>query len=741
MTSTSYGYSPDTFNPSTLPDIDREFIDERDIDAFRNALNAPESSSFVSLNDWKPVHQRVRRRAPTSRQRRKTKPRRSRDETREGFVYSLFKWPLLAIVLGWIIGLGVSYWLTRLYVWIYEKLVTWRGRPQNLRCNLQSRTNYKEWRFAAQELDQHLGNEHWKEIDDYAYYDYRTVRKARQQLKAERELAMREQQKGRSSKEAATSLRAVVEACVKNNFVGVENPRLYSETYYGTKHLAQEFVDELYMSLAYLLQSSSLSRLEKYSLAKQLHTNFGRTALCLSGGASFAWYHFGVVRALLDASLLPDIVTGTSGGALVAALVATRTNEELKALLVPALAFRIRACGEPFSTWFPRWWRTGARFDSLKWARQCSWFARGSTTFREAYERTGRILNVSCVPSDPHSPTILTNYLTAPDCVVWSAVLASAAVPGILNPIPMMMKKADGSLVPYSFGHKWKDGRYLESPFVVGKPLTSVSLRTDIPLKALNLHFDVTFSVVSQVNPHINAFFYASKGAVGRPVTHRKGRGWRGGYLGSAIETYLKLELQKLLKMLRHLELLPRPLGQDWSGIWLQQFSGTISKSNCHHAGTQLLPNEDLAIWPKSHVSDFWYILSDPSTSRLARMLSTGQQSTWPKILFLTNRMKIERLIEGGLLLGDSEVADDESVASRRGRRSMGMQCETLKSSAEPFTETEEEHEIRAMQKEDRRSSVLEEIKRQSGVFFDDMPAAGESGDSEEELTVDYNGH
>lgn len=53
-------------------------------------------------------------------------------------------------------------------------------------------------------------------------------------------------------------------------------------------------------------------------------------------------------------------------------------------------------------------------------------------TFREAYERTGRILNVSCVPSDSHSPTILTNYLTAPDCVIWSAVLASAAVPGIL---------------------------------------------------------------------------------------------------------------------------------------------------------------------------------------------------------------------------------------------------------------------------------------------------------------------
>jgi predicted acylesterase/phospholipase RssA len=361
-----------------------------------------------------------------------------------------------------------------------------------------------------------------------------------------------------------------------------------------------------------------------------MHTNFGRTALCLSGGASFAYYHFGVVKALLDADLLPDVITGTSGGALIAALVATRTNDELKKLLVPALAGRINACSEPFTTWAPRWWKTGARFDSVDWARRCSWFTRGSMTFREAYERTGRILNVSCVPADPHSPTfvihhcclyaftdnhrILTNYLTSPECVIWSAVLASAAVPGILNPVVLMMKKRDGTLEPYSFGHKWKDG----------------SLRTDIPLKALNLHFNVNFSIVSQVNPHINLFFFSSRGSVGQPVTHRRGRGWRGGFLGSATEQYLKLDLNKWLKVVRYLELLPRPLGQDWSEIWLQQFSGTIT------------------IWPRSVISDFWRILSDPNPKQLSRMLHVGQQSCFPKLKFLANRMKVERMIERG---------------------------------------------------------------------------------------------
>lgn len=368
-------------------------------------------------------------------------------------------------------------------------------------------------------------------------------------------------------------------------------------------------------SLKFILDTKQMKLDDKRELFRSLHGNYGRTALCLSGGATFAYYHFGVVKALLEEDLLPDVITGTSGGALVAGLVATRTNEELKQLLVPALAEKITACSEPFTTWFRRWYRTGARFDSVDWARQCAWWTHGSMTFREAYERTGRILNVSCVPADPHSPTMLCNYLTSPDCVVWSAVLASAAVPGILNPVVLMMKQRDGSLAPYSFGHKWKDG----------------SLRTDIPIKALNLHFNVNFTVVSQVNPHINLFFFSSRGSVGQPVTHRRGRGWRGGFLGSAAEQYIKLDLTKWLKILRQLELLPRPLGQDWSQVWLQAgFGGTIT------------------IWPRSIAMDFVHILADPTPARLARMIHEGQQSAFPTLKFVANRLKVERLVELG---------------------------------------------------------------------------------------------
>ena len=138
---TTYGFSRNNFDPSTLPDFDTEFIDRADIDEFAKALNAPETSPVVALNDWRPVHQRVKRK----RARPGKKSRRTTDETREGFVYSLLKWPLLLSVSGWIFFLTCSYLITRLYIYGYERLVTWRGQRQRLRHALRSKTNYQDW--------------------------------------------------------------------------------------------------------------------------------------------------------------------------------------------------------------------------------------------------------------------------------------------------------------------------------------------------------------------------------------------------------------------------------------------------------------------------------------------------------------------------------------------------------------------------------------------------------------------
>ncbi|KAH9826855.1 patatin-like phospholipase domain-containing protein [Teratosphaeria destructans] len=776
---------PAAWDFTKLPDWDDDFVDSDDILAFAHALSAPEQPTptpkspseedlvhpkktadtqfITALNDWKPVRQRVRgkqraqgREHASVKQKKRRKVRRGRDETREGWTYSIVKYPLLLIVLGWIFVLGAAYLLTRLYIWTYEQHVAWRGRKNKLRKQLRAQTSYEDWVKAAKELDHYLGSDQWKEDDEYAYYDSRTIRRVLEQMRRLRQNAEQDEKTPSSGTvgkmRPVDELAGLAEACVKNNFAGFENPRLYSETYYGTKNLVQNYVDEVATSLRFLLHSNQMSQESKRSLSKHLSTNFGRTALCLSGGATFAYYHFGIAKALLDADLLPNIITGTSGGALVAALLATRTDDELKKLLVPALANRITACSEPIHVWLTRFWRTGARFDSVDWAKRCSWFCHGSLTFLEAYQRTGRILNVTCVPSDPHSPSILANYLTAPDCVIWSAVLASAAVPGILNPVVLMRKTRDGKLEPYSFGHKWKDG----------------SLRTDIPLKSLNLHFNVNFSIVSQVNPHINLFFFSSRGTVGRPVTHRRGRGWRGGFLGSAAEQYLKLDLNKWLKVLRHLELLPRPMGQDWSEVWLQRFSGTIT------------------IWPRTIISDYWNILSDPDMKRLARMIHVGQLAAWPKLKFISNRMAIEKVIEEAReatrpsnqplptpmpneqtlrnVLSEENLQTlleraranhapveipssllTPAVEERKqpqyptlheranspsfGKRISGWFSNSSRRSSETARPANAELSVlrERRQEEHRRGSVMEELKRQGGVFWDDPDTAYDS--------------
>lgn len=39
-------------------------------------------------------------------------------------------------------------------------------------------------------------------------------------------------------------------------------------------------------------------------------------------------------------------------------------------MLVPELANRINACEEPLRVWATRFWKTGARFDAVDWARK-----------------------------------------------------------------------------------------------------------------------------------------------------------------------------------------------------------------------------------------------------------------------------------------------------------------------------------------------------------------------------------
>jgi hypothetical protein len=47
----------------------------------------------------------------------------------------------------------------------------------------------------------------------------------------------------------------------------------------------------------------------------------------------------------------------------------------------------------------------------------------------------------------------------------------------------------------------------------------------------------------------------------------------------SAFESFIKLDLAKYFKVIRDLDLLPEILQSDWSGVFLQRFSGDLTIS------------------------------------------------------------------------------------------------------------------------------------------------------------------
>ncbi|ORZ09393.1 acyl transferase/acyl hydrolase/lysophospholipase [Lobosporangium transversale] len=587
--------SPIPTQHAHISEFEQTYVNEDHMQQFRQALEdsvrSETSAELISaVTDFMPVQQASSKRA------------RSRKTPRiyKGYSYTLLRIPLMVLIFSIV---AVELWIyicVRQIVNLWEYFVTWRGRRNQLRKELRNATTYSDWKAAAQRLDTYMKKDDWKNDPNFGYYDYHLLSRVNRNLRLAREA------------NRVDELKDHLQGVVKSNFGGVENARLYSQTYHGTKKPIEEYVREVTTSLQAVVESKQLTDEEKRVFFKSIHKNYGRTALCLSGGAGFGYYHLGVVRALLQAGVLPTVITGTSAGALMAALVCCHTDEELNEVLVPELAHKFTACADSIFTWLPRLIRKGARFDAEDWARKAQWVTKGGLTFLEAYERTGRILNVSVVPYDPHSPPKLLNYLTAPDCVVWSAVIASAAIPGILNPVVLMRKRPDGKLVPFSYGGRgFKDG----------------SLRADIPLQALHTHFNVNYTIVSQVNPHIHLFFYGSRGSIGRPVSHLYGEGWRGGFLAASIEQFLKLDLSKWLKVLRDLELLPKVMNQDWSWIWLQKFDGHVT------------------ILPKSGISDWFNIISDPDEGRLQHCLTVGERQTFPKLHMIANRMRIEQMI------------------------------------------------------------------------------------------------
>lgn len=173
----------------------------------------------------------------------------------------------------------------------------------------------------------------------------------------------------------------------------------------------------------------------KQAFIHELSRRFGSSALLLSGGASNAYHHLGVAKCLLEHNLLPRHLSGASGGALIGSLLCTHTDEELRALLNDRkkLSQIFDPCAGGWTQMAKNYYKLGTLFDVNTWIDKLKKKVCGELTFIEAYEKTGRSLTITVYNvDDDKNHTRCLNYKTTPDIVIYSAVLASSALPKLL---------------------------------------------------------------------------------------------------------------------------------------------------------------------------------------------------------------------------------------------------------------------------------------------------------------------
>jgi TAG lipase/steryl ester hydrolase/phospholipase A2/LPA acyltransferase len=384
---------------------------------------------------------------------------------------------------------------------------------------------------------------------------------------------------------------------------------------------------------------------ERIAFFNETRHSFGRSALCLSGGATLGLYHIGVIKSLYEAKLLPRVISGASAGSIMAAILGTRKDNELPEIFLfeninarffseaPDCSSDNKTHGknnvttktsnqnnntsnkifgislDKYISMLPpplpmllsglfRKVDKGYALDihTLEKAlrENC-----GDVTFQEAFDRTGRIVNIVVTPTRSGRIPMVLNYLTSPHVLLWSAALASCAVPGVFEPVELRSRSMTGEEIPYfPQGQRWSDG----------------SVENDLPMQRLSELFNVNHFIVSQVNPH--ALFFA------------------GTSLGSSrlarIIQYLKLQVKAWIKNVSMLSLqfgIPL-LGKGLLPLLTQKYEG------------------DITLVPRWGLNDLLELFKDPDKNRFDACILEGERITWPKLERLKQECQVERVMD-----------------------------------------------------------------------------------------------
>lgn len=185
--------------------------------------------------------------------------------------------------------------------------------------------SYEEWRAAAIAHDQASGVEEWVDSDESKHFDYASIRRRMERLR-----------RLRRKKDYNRLLYALNEG-IHGNIDGMGRRALYGKAMFGTKRLIMDFVDEVVKALEVIAsdEAADIPYAERLDFFHRARHCYGCSAFVMSGAGSLLFFHVGAVKAMWSEDVLPSILSGSSGGAIVGSLVGTRNSDELEQLFDP----------------------------------------------------------------------------------------------------------------------------------------------------------------------------------------------------------------------------------------------------------------------------------------------------------------------------------------------------------------------------------------------------------------------
>lgn len=474
-----------------------------------------------------------------------------------------------------------------------------QARIAQLRADQHNATNYAEWTAASLELDTLEGNDKWKLLDQSDLYDYKALQAQLDELRVCRESGDYDR------------ILYIIRTTWKRDIFGINNQELYSYSHIGTKRLIEEYIHECDLCLAELASPDCpIDDEVLLDTLTQSKRNYGRTAMTMSGGGAFGLIGIGLFSTLLENDVFPKIVSGSSGGSIVCSIVCSKNSDEVVEILTGLFenkfqVFSLDDDPDTFYTHLSRFLKYGVWFDS-KYLQTTMQRYLGDITFKEAYNKTGRILNITVSSASMHDQPTLLNYLTAPNVLVWSAVCASCSLPFIFPSSAIYERNpASGDIC------KWSNPSL---KFVDG------SLNSDLPIPRLSEMFNVNHVIACQVNPHITPLVKLAADCLD---VSNSGIPWafkRYAFRLASFATQETIHYMDLLKEFGICENLAKKVKQ----MLMQSYSG------------------DITILPDIRTNEIDLTLSNPTPSFIWECILKGARGTWPKLSMIKDQLTLE---------------------------------------------------------------------------------------------------